>query len=157
MGESGAKGNVLVFRGRSTHVLDSKGRLSIPARFREVLRSQYDERLMVTNLPNCLVAYPLDVWKKIEDKFTSYDIAPPKVQLFQRYFLASAVMCNLDSHGRILILSALREEAGLNKDVVLLCILNRFEIWDKDALESELQKARENVDELSEFVASLSI
>ncbi len=111
---------------------------------------------MVTNMPNCLVAYPLEVWKRIEDKFTDFAIAPPKVQLFQRYFLASAVQCKLDSHGRILIPATLRDEAGLKKEVVLLGILNRFEIWDKEALEAELQKARDNADELSEFVSNLS-
>ncbi len=145
-----------MFRGRSTHLLDSKGRLSIPARFRDVLRSRYDERIMVTNLPNCLVAYPLEVWKEIEAKFTNYAIAPRKVQLFQRYFLASAVQCKLDSHGRILIPSALREEVGLKKEVVLLGILNHFEIWDKEALEAELQQARDSADELSDFVSSLT-
>ncbi len=111
---------------------------------------------MVTNLPNCLVAYPLEVWKEIEAKFTNYAIAPRKVQLFQRYFLASAVQCKLDSHGRILIPSALREEVGLKKEVVLLGILNHFEIWDKEALEAELQQARDSADELSDFVSSLT-
>ncbi len=150
------KGELLeVFRGRSAHVLDAKGRLSIPARFRDILRAKYDQRLIVTNLPNCLVAYPYEIWLELEKKFTQFHIAPPDIQAFQRYFLAAAVECSLDGQGRILIPAPLREEAGLKKDVVLSGMLTYFEIWDKEQLDRELQKARKNFDKHSDMVAAI--
>ncbi len=133
--------------------MDSKGRLSVPARFRDVLRAKYDDRLVVTNLPNCLVAYPFEEWRTIEDQFTDYKLAPPEVQMFQRYFLAAAVECQMDSQSRILIPAPLRQEAGLTKEVVLSGMLTYFEIWSKEGLEAELKKARENFDQYSSLVA----
>ncbi len=135
--------------------MDSKGRLSIPARFRDVLRAKYDNRLIVTNLPNCLVAYPFEEWRTIEERFTSYRLAPPEIQMFQRFFLAAAVECQMDSQSRILIPASLRQEAGLTKEVVLSGMLTYFEIWSKDGLEEELKKARENFDQYSSLVAQI--
>ena len=102
----------------------------------------------------CLVAYPYTEWRKIEEKFTGDALAQPKVQRFQRYFLASAIECAPDSHGRILIPPTLRDEARLDKEVVLLGMLNRFEIWCREILEQELQQVRDDFDEHSSFVAS---
>ena len=129
--------------------------MSIPARFRDVLRAKYDNRLVVTNLPNCLVAYPYEEWRIIEEQFTRYRLAPPEIQMFQRFFLAAAVECQLDSQGRILVPAPLRQEAGLAKEVVLSGMLTYFEIWSRDRLEEELQKARENFDQYSSLVAQV--
>lgn len=146
-----------MFRGRSEHGLDSKGRLSIPARFREILRAKYEEeRLIVTNLPECLVAYPLDEWRKLEEEFTRMKFAPPEVLSFQRYFIAGAMECPIDSHGRILIPNNLREEAAIERDVVLSGMLNHFEIWSKVRLEGELRKARDNFESFSRVISQTS-
>lgn len=142
-----------MFRGRSAHVLDSKGRLSIPVRFREVLRAKYDDRLYVTNTPTCLVAYPLEEWRGLEERFSRQAIDLPQVRSFQRYFMGAAVECALDGQGRINISPGLREEAGLTKEVFLSGMLTYFEIWNKERLDEELAKARENFDQYISVVA----
>jgi len=144
-----------VFRGRSTHMLDAKGRLSIPARFRDVLKAKYDGGLMITTMPNCLAAYPFEEWRKIEEKFSKYRLATPEIRAYQRFFLAGAVECPIDGQGRVLIPASLRKEAELTREVVLSGMLNYFEIWSKDKLDKELQKARENFDAYERMVAEL--
>jgi len=145
-----------VFRGKSIHSLDAKGRLSIPARFKEVLQSRYSDGLFVTNKVKCLVAYPHEEWRKIEDRFLSTPLLPPEVERFQRYFLASAVECKLDSHGRILIPAPLRDEVDIRKEVVLLGMLDHLEIWSRDWLEKEYQMVRENFNEYHSAVSAIT-
>jgi len=149
-------GGPLFFRGRSNHILDAKGRLSIPARFREVLKQRYgNQGLIITNLPECLVAYPWLEWQKLEEKLLSYAVDPPELRLYKRYFLGSAEECFPDRQGRILIPAHLRQEAGIDREVVLLGMLNSFEIWSPKRLEPEFKKARENFSQLSRVVAEL--
>ncbi len=149
-------GGSLFFRGRSNHILDAKGRLSIPARFREVLKQRYgNQGLIITNLPECLVAYPWLEWQKLEEKLLSYTVDPPELRLYKRYFLGSAEECFPDRQGRILIPAHLRQEAGIDREVVLLGMLNSFEIWSPERLEPEFEKARENFSQLSRVVAEL--
>ncbi len=143
-----------MFRGRSTHMLDAKGRLSIPARFRDTLRAEYDNRLIVTNLPSCLAAYPFEEWKGIEEQFSKYKFGPPNILSFKRYLLGAAVECPLDNQGRILIPAPLRKEAGLEKEVILSGMLSYFEIWSKERLEEELNRAKENFDQYSKEIIS---
>ncbi len=143
-----------MFRGKSMHSLDSKGRLSIPARFKEVLQSRYSDTLFVTNRVKCLVAYPYEEWRKLEDRFLNSPLPPPEVEQYQRYFLASAVECKLDSHGRILIPAPLRDEVEIVKEVVVLGMLDHFEIWSKDKLEQEFKVVRERFDELHSVVSA---
>ncbi len=141
-----------MFRGRSAHMLDAKGRLSIPARFRDVLKAKNDSRLILTNQPSCLVAYPFEEWRLIEEKFAKYTIGPPDIIKFKRYFLGAAVECTLDGQGRILIPPSLREEAGLQREVMLTGMLNYFEIWSKERLDEELSSARDNFDKFSDDI-----
>lgn len=143
-----------MFRGRSAHVLDAKGRLSIPARFREFLQAKYDGRLIVTNLPSCLAAYPFEEWRKIEEHFSRFQFGPPEVVAFKRYLLGAAAECPLDGQGRILIPMKLREEAGLTRDVVLSGMLTYFEISNNDNLNKELQKTRDNFDQYSSDITA---
>jgi MraZ protein len=143
-----------MFRGRSAHALDAKGRLSIPSRFRGVLQAKYDGRLIVTNVPSCLAAYPFEEWRKIEKQFSQSQFGPPEVVAFKRYLLGAAAECSLDGQGRILIPLKLREEAGLTKEVVLSGMLTYFEISSKDNLNKELQKTRDNFDQYSSDITA---
>jgi MraZ protein len=147
-----------MFRGRSAHVLDAKGRLSVPSRFREFLQAKYDNRLIVTNLPTCLAAYPFEEWRKIEEHFSQFQFGPPEVIAFKRYLLGAAAECPLDSQGRILIPLKLREEAGLTRELILSGMLTYFEISSKDNLDKELQKTRDNFDQYSsDIIAKFGI
>ncbi len=141
-----------MFRGRSTHNLDSKGRLSIPARFKDVLKTKYDNRLIVTNLPNCLAAYPIEEWNRVEEQFTRFRFGPPKVLAFKRYLLGAAVKCNLDGQGRILLPAHLRQGAEIEKEVVVVGMLTYFEIWSRELLENQLTETRDNFDEISDDI-----
>jgi MraZ protein len=144
-----------MFDGRRSRILDTKGRLNIPAFYKNILRGKYrDERLIVTNIPYCLLAYPFEEWRikvekwqVIEEKLGPYLFPPPEIESLMRYLLGGAVECPLDGQGRILIPSELRIEAGLTRDVVLLGRSNHFEIWDRDRLNKELQKTRDNFDQ----------
>ena len=138
-----------MFRGKSTHNLDAKGRLSIPARFKDILKTRYDNKLIVTNLPTYLAAYPAEEWKQIEEQFAKFRFGPPKVLAFKRYLLGAAVECSLDGQGRILIPADLRQEAQIKKEVVLVGMHNYFEIWSKDLLDQQTRQTRENFDAIS--------
>jgi len=147
-----------MFRGRFRHALDEKGRLSIPSRFREILRQRYGgAALVVTRHPECLVAYPWEEWRKLEERLLSLPQDLPEVRLYLRYFLGSAEECALDRQGRILLPGHLREAAGLKKEAEILGQLNRFEIWAPERLAAHFEKAEASFDELSRKVAELSL
>ncbi len=145
-----------MFRGRFRHALDEKGRLSIPRRFRDFLKERYGAGgLIVTRLPECLVAYPWEEWRRLEERLMRLPQDLPEVRLYLRFFLGSAEECFLDRQGRILLPAHLREAAGLRKEAVILGLLDRFEIWDPERLDSQLASAEANFDELSRKVAEM--
>lgn len=151
------KGEEHRFRSRTEHTLDEKGRLNIPARFREVLQKAYTENLMVTNWQKSLKAYPVPVWKKLEDKLHSQAATIPGFADFYRYIISGVVECPLDKQGRILLPNTLRVAFGLNKDVVLNGMLDHFEIWDKAAWLDETRLARDKFKDFEQGLASLGI
>ncbi|HIE32649.1 MAG TPA: division/cell wall cluster transcriptional repressor MraZ [Thermodesulfobacteriaceae bacterium] len=147
-----------MFRGQFRHSLDEKGRLSIPRRFREVLRERYGGGgLVVTRLPECLVAYPWEEWRRLEERLMGLPADLPEVRLYMRYFLGSAEECFPDRQGRILLPAHLREAAGIEREAVLLGLLDRFEIWNPERLSIQMEAAREGFDDLSRKVAELSL
>ncbi len=141
------------FRSRSEHTLDSKGRLNIPTRFRDVLQYHYQEKLMVTNWHNCLKAFPEKIWEQIETTLLVQGKKQPGMDSFRRYVISGVADCPLDKQGRILLPPTLRTDFGLKKDVVLNGMLDHFEIWDKTAWERERKLTR---DKFSDFEQSLS-
>ncbi|MBI5584097.1 MAG: division/cell wall cluster transcriptional repressor MraZ [Deltaproteobacteria bacterium] len=146
-----------MFRGRSLHLLDQKGRISIPTRFREILKAGGDPRLVVTNSEDCLAAYPYEEWQRFEEKLSQFSQVDREIRSFKRFFISGACECSLDSQGRILIPPALREFAGLGKEVILAGQLKYFEVWDKLKLEEELKRAQQNLLALETKVATLGL
>lgn len=143
-----------MFRGRFEHSIDGKGRVSIPAKFREILKRDYGrDELIVTILDNCLVAYPVAEWQIFEEKMKNFSQLKKEAQSFLRYFYSGAMECAIDDHGRILIPPQFREHAGLNKEIVFVGMMNRFEIWDKGVWEKESAKYKESFGEISEGIA----
>lgn len=109
--------------------LDAKGRLSVPARHREVLQLISDGRLTVTKHPDgCLMLFPRPTWETFRDKVAAL---PMSAAGWKRVFLGNAMDVEIDSASRVLISPELRESAGLDKDVVLLGMGSHFELWDK--------------------------
>jgi MraZ protein len=108
-----------MFRGRFEHSIDAKGRLSLPAKFREVFSLIGDERLIITNFDHCLWAYPINEWQKIEDKVSNLPQFKPEVIALQRVFISAAVESGIDKQGRIMIPPSLRDYAELKKNTSL--------------------------------------
>ncbi|MDF1535814.1 MAG: division/cell wall cluster transcriptional repressor MraZ [bacterium] len=145
------------FRGRFQHALDDKGRLSIPSRFRDILVQEHDGRLVVTNLPHCLVAYTPGQWEAIESRSDKLSTVKSNVQSFLRFFYSGATECELDRQGRILIPPSLREAVGLDRQVVVAGMLNRLEIWSQSRWDDEMKKAVENFDNISDELADFGL
>ena len=122
-----------MFRGSSTLNLDSKGRLAVPTRHRDFLLSYCSGRLIVTADPSkCLLIYPLPDWEPIEKKLNSLSSFNPQTRSLQRLLVGNASDVELDSAGRILVPTSLRQFAGLEKSVVLAGQGNKFEVWDEE-------------------------
>ena len=141
------------FRSRSEHTLDTKGRLNIPSRFRDVLQDHHNEQLVVTNWHKCLKAFPAKVWERIETTLLVQGKKQPGMESFRRYVISGVTEYTLDKQGRILLPLSLRTDFGLKKDVVLNGMLDHFEIWEKTAWEKERKQTR---DKFSNFEESLS-
>lgn len=153
---SGSVKESTMFRGRSRHTLDAKGRLAIPARFKEELDQEDNDCLVVTNHDVCLWAFARADWRVIEDKASNLPQFSRSAHTYLRYFISGAVECPI-KQGRITIPPDLREIAGLKKEVVLVGELKRFEIWEKDRWEEEFQRVRESFPAISESLSELGI
>lgn len=143
-----------MFRGRFEHSVDPKGRVSVPAKFRDILNREYgSDQVIITIFDSCLVAYPLPEWQDLEGKMKNLSLLKKDVKFFLRYFYSGAVECAIDDHGRILLPSPLRDHAGIQKEAVFVGVMKGFEIWDKKTWEGEFEKYKETFDEISESIA----
>ncbi|WKZ33229.1 MAG: division/cell wall cluster transcriptional repressor MraZ [Thermodesulfobacteriota bacterium] len=133
-----------MFKGRYEHLIDSKGRISIPSRFRETLNERYDSRLVVTNYDGCLIAYPLAEWQKLEEKISALPEFKKDTKAFLRFFYSSAADCAIDKLGRILVPQTLRDYAKLEKEVVLIGAFRHMEIWSKPQWEQAAAAASDD-------------
>ncbi|WP_066014020.1 division/cell wall cluster transcriptional repressor MraZ [Endozoicomonas atrinae] len=122
-----------MFRGVNAINLDAKGRLAIPARYRQVLRDRCGGALVATIDTDepCLLIYPLDEWELIQQKIEALPSFHPMTRRIQRLLIGHATDVDLDSNGRILIPPLLREYAGLEKRSILLGQGKKFELWDE--------------------------
>ena len=126
------------FSGKYYYTLDQKGRIIIPAPFREILSSNYTSKLIFTNdvFDRCLCAYPADEWELLIGKIREMPQTLDSVRYYMRRVIGSAVECDIDKQGRVLVPSALRIDGGLDSEVALMGQGNRIEIWDKSELEN---------------------
>lgn len=145
-----------MFRGRSRHILDDKGRLAIPARFKGVLEERSDGSIVVTNHDTCLWAFAKEDWRLIEEKAAELPQFNHAVNTYLRYFISGAVECPI-KQGRITIPLDLREIADLRKEVVIVGELKRFEIWDQEKWETEFQRAKADFPDVSESLSEMGI
>lgn len=143
-----------MFLGRFQHTVDSKGRVSIPRKFREVLSDRYEDKLIVTtDLDQCLAAYPMEEWRLIEEKAKQLPSMQKEVKDWLRFFYSGAVECELDRQGRILLSPSLREYARLSKDIVMLGMVKKIEIWDAKRWKEKVAKMPENFEKIGEALA----
>ena len=144
-----------MFRGRYEHTIDAKGRISIPSKFREVLAKKYDDRLVITNFDHCLVAFPYEEWSLLEQKVGTFSLMKKETSAFFRFFYSSAMDCDIDKQGRLLIPQTLRDYAGLQKDVVLVGEGKRIEIFAKERWLEEARKIEENFDQIRDTLGNV--
>jgi MraZ protein len=121
-----------MFRGSSFHNLDPKGRLIIPSRFRDVVNQSSADGLMVSKMDGALFCYTFEEWHRIEERILSLAVKSENMRRFRRIFVGGAFECSLDKQGRILIPPTLRQHAVLDKEVVLVGVLDHFEIWSRE-------------------------
>ena len=126
-----------MYRGSSFHTIDVKGRIIIPKRFRDVISDRDGHRLMVSRMDRSLVVYALREWEKIESKILSLAEKNDNMRRFRRVFIGGAFECVWDKQDRILVPPTLREYAGLDKEIVLVGVLDHFEIWSRENWDKE--------------------
>jgi len=141
-----------MFIGEYSHSVDEKGRLIIPSKFRDGLGKEF---VVTKGLDGCLFIYGNDEWKVLEEKLCSLPLTNKDARAFARYMLAGAAQVELDKQGRILIPQVLRGFAELDKDVVLIGVGSRVEIWNKTKWDNA--SFDDNMDEIAEKMADLGI
>ena len=148
-----------MFRGAAAINLDVKGRISIPTRYRAELLEQNQGQMVCTvdiRQP-CLLLYPLKEWEIIEQKLLGLSNFDPLQRTLQRVMLGYATECELDSAGRILISGPLRQHAKLEKSIMLVGQLNKFEIWRQAQIEKDMALGATDSFALSEELKTLSL
>lgn len=143
-----------MFMGEYQHTIDSKGRLFIPARFRQGLGDRF---VLTKGLDGCLFAYPQPEWDALEQKLKCLPFTKGDARAFVRFFFSGAAECEIDKQGRILIPGNLREYAGLEKDVVVIGVSSRVEIWSKNRWESYSIQAASSYEEIAEKIVDLNL
>jgi len=138
------------FRGTSFHTIDEKGRVIIPSRFRDIIKNGDRNSVMVSRMDKGLVAYPFHEWNRIEAKISGLEEKSESMRRFRRVFIGGAFDCQCDKQDRILIPPTLRQYGSLEKDIVLVGVLDHFEIWsrknwDKENFEMEKDMKKEDV------------
>jgi len=144
-----------MFRGATLVNLDSKGRLSVPTRYRDQLNESASGQMVCTIDINhaCLLLYPLPEWEIIEQKLSRLSSMNPQERRVQRLLLGHASECQMVSAGRLLIAPVLRQHAGLTKEVMLVGQFNKFELWDETTW---YQRVKEDIDAEQSDSATLS-
>ncbi|EGO61977.1 division/cell wall cluster transcriptional repressor MraZ [Acetonema longum] len=140
--------------GEYSHSIDDKGRIILPAKFREELGDSF---IATKGLEKCIFVYPKAEWSNIETKLKELPLAKAEARAFVRFFFAGAAEIECDKQGRMLLPGTLREYAALSKDVVVIGVLNRIELWDKDAWEAYNADTSQAVTEIAEQLADLGI
>ncbi len=143
-----------MFIGEYQHVLDSKKRIALPAKF----RAKFKKGAVITRgLDSCLFVYPKGEWEEIAEKLGNMPVGERGTRSFVRLMLAGAFEAQLDSQGRVLVPDYLKGYAKLNKKAVIAGLFNRLEIWDENEWERYKKQAEKNQDEIAEQLGKLGM
>jgi MraZ protein len=143
-----------MFMGEYQHAIDTKGRLFIPARFRQGLGDHF---VLTKGLDGCLFAYPQPEWDALEQKLKCLPFTKGDARAFVRFFFSGAAECEVDKQGRILVPANLREYARLEKDVVVIGVSSRVELWAREQWDSYSSKAAASYEEIAEKIVDLNL
>ncbi len=140
-----------MFMGTYGHSIDAKGRVIVPAKFREVLGDSF---VVTLGLDGCLFVYPEEEWEDFVKQLKELP-GSKEARKLQRYFMEGAAPCDVDKQGRVLIPSSLREKVGLDKDVVFVGVMSKIEIWSKERWEDN--NDFDNVDDIAEHMSEFGL
>lgn len=143
-----------MFMGEYQHTLDDKGRIIVPAKFRDALGGQC---VVTRGLDQCLFLYSESEWSVMEEKLRGLPLTQRDARAFVRFFFSGATDLEFDKQGRIVLPATLREYAGMTKDVVVIGVSTRVELWAKDIWERYVSEAETSFEAISEKIADLGI
>ncbi|MCZ8518766.1 MULTISPECIES: division/cell wall cluster transcriptional repressor MraZ [Paenibacillus] len=136
-----------MFMGEYQHSVDDKGRMIVPAKFREALGASF---IVTRGLDQCLFVYPMQEWAVLEQKLKALSLMKSDARAFTRFFFSGATECELDKQGRVNLPKTLVEHAKLEKDCVVIGVSNRVEIWSKSIWENYFQQSQDSFAEIAE-------
>lgn len=143
-----------MFMGEYQHSLDAKGRLIIPAKFRDELG---EGAVLTRGLDNCLFLFPKDEWGALESKLKTLPLTKGDARQFVRFLFSGATECELDKQGRINLPANLQEHASIQKDAVVIGVSSRVEIWSKEKWDAYVQVAEDSFEDIAENIVDLGI
>lgn len=142
---------VYMFYGEYIHQIDRKGRLVLPSKIREVAKNNFIDKFFVTRgLDKCLFMFGEEEWRSQEQKFKSIPFTKSEARKFNRIYFSGAVDITYDKQGRILIPQYLKDFAGIKRDVVIIGVSNRIELWSKDAWQEFYNTSSQVFEQISE-------
>lgn len=136
-----------MFMGEYRHNVDTKGRLIIPAKFRDGLGNTF---VLTRGLDRCLFGYPMNEWRIIEEKIKALPVTKKDARAFARFFFSGATECEIDKQGRINIPRALLEYGKIEKETVIVGVSNRIEIWSETIWDEYFAASEESFNEIAE-------
>lgn len=143
-----------MFLGEYQHTLDTKGRITVPSKFREQLGDKF---VATKGLDNCIFLYPMEEWRTIEEKLRSLPFTRADVRSFARFFFSGASELEVDRQGRTLIPLNLREYATIDKELIIIGVGSRIEIWSADKWGKYNLDAESSYEEIAESLVDLGI
>ena len=148
-----------MFSGRFEYAIDDKARLSIPAKFRDILSSHYNTTLVLTNhLDGCIVAYPVKEWEGLQEQIEQKDAAFKKeAKNVLRFYYSGATECAIDRLGRILVPQSLRNYGAIKKNVVIVGMNKKIEIWSEEKWVEVMRQAVEDRERMADIAAELGL
>ncbi|TFE03581.1 MULTISPECIES: division/cell wall cluster transcriptional repressor MraZ [Jeotgalibacillus] len=136
-----------MFMGEYQHSIDTKGRIIIPAKYREHVQDLF---VVTRGLDQCLFGYPLEEWKRLEEKVRSLPVTKKDARAFARFFFSGAVECEIDKQGRINLPKNLLDYAKIEKECMIIGVSSRIEIWGKPVWEDYLEESEDSFAEIAE-------
>ncbi len=146
-----------MFAGRFEYTLDDKNRVSIPSKFREILAANFDLRLFITNLDGCIVAYPYQEWQLIQERLSDKASVRKEARNFLRLYYSGVTECPIDRLGRILIPQTLRSYANIEKNVTIIGMHRKIEIWAQEVWEELVKKATSDKGLMEDILSELGL
>ena len=140
-----------MFYGEHEHTIDKKGRLIIPSKFRDSFKEYDIEKLYITRgLDKCLFMFTENEWKTQEAKFKAMSFTKPEARKFNRLYFSGASQIECDKQGRILIPKYLKDYAAIKRDVVIIGVSNRIEVWSKDSWSEYYSGSKESFEDVAQ-------